>query len=147
MREQDTDGMNYYATFIEVAPDCPVSRGTVPVARGEHQTVPQLQYELLSQEPYRYTQEEVLFETHVRHKEIPKRQLAEHRDQLWAELFGKPQPCLRASMLPKKYGWGIHFDEKGKTALVPVESEEYRRFASGEEGEVTLFKAMRNRRG
>jgi hypothetical protein len=47
-------------------------------------------------------------------------------------------------MLPKKYGWGIHFNGEGKLALVPMESPEYRKFAEGAGGDVKVLAAMRN---
>jgi hypothetical protein len=31
-------------------------------------------------------------------------------------------------MLPKKYGWGIHFNEHGKIALNGTETAEYKEF-------------------
>jgi hypothetical protein len=34
---------------------------------------------------------------------------------------------MRASMLPKKYGWGVHSDAEGRLALVAVGSDSYRR--------------------
>jgi len=32
-------------------------------------------------------------------------------------LLSKPHPCLRASMLPKRYGWGVHYDGNGRITL------------------------------
>ena len=48
-------------------------------------------------------------------------------------------------MLPKKYGWGLHFDSEGRIALVPMDSAEYRAFVDGK-GVATLVTAMRNKR-
>jgi hypothetical protein len=59
--------MSTIDTFIQVAEDCPVRTGVVPTARGEAKTVAVLQYELLSQHPYGYTHEDLLFAVHVRH--------------------------------------------------------------------------------
>jgi hypothetical protein len=47
-------------------------------------------------------------------------------------------------MLPKKYGWGIHFNSEGKMALYPVDSPEYRRFVEEGKGNVKVVPAMRN---
>jgi hypothetical protein len=52
--------------------------------------------------------------------------------------------CLRASMLPKKYGWGIHFNSEGKMALVPMESPDYQSFVEGQKGKVKVLAAMRS---
>ncbi len=138
--------MCYTNSFIQVAPDCPATTGEIPVARGETKSVPVIQYELLSQHPYRFTQDELIFEVHVRHKRIPKSEVSRRRDELWKELFQKPHPCLRASMLPKRYGWGVHYDHKGRIALVATDSQEYAQFADGKCGGPKLLLAMRNKR-
>jgi hypothetical protein len=135
---------NYYDTFITVSRDCPAERGTVPPDKKSGKTKPGIEFELVANSPYVYTQEELLYEVHIRHKEIPEKELAARGTQVWDEFFQKPMPCLRASMLPKKYGWGIHFNAEGKLALIPMESHEYRRFAGGENGNVKLLAAMSN---
>ena len=137
--------MNYYDTFIRVAPDCPVSEAVVPTGRREEKSIPQIEYELLAENPYTFTQEELLFAVHVRRQGVGEGDLKARRAALWEEFFGKPRACLRASMLPKKYGWGLHFDAEGRIALVPVESEEYRAFVAGK-GVATVLAAMRNKR-
>lgn len=137
--------MSYHETFIQVAPDCPVTSAIVPVAKGAIKSVPVLEYELLSEAPYKYTQEELFFEVHVRRKAIPAREAEARREELWSELFGKPYACLRASALPKKYGWGFHFNKAGQVALVAMESDEYKTFA-GARGGVKVLTAMRSKR-
>ncbi|WJH35796.1 DUF6157 family protein [Paenibacillus sp. CC-CFT747] len=137
---------NYYNTFITVSADCPAEAGTVPAGKKAGRTKPEIEFELLSAEPYRYTQEELLYEVHVRHKEIPEEEQAAHGTRLRDEFYQKPQPCLRASMLPKKYGWGLHFDGEGRIALYPVESPDYRQYVEGKRGTVRLLAAMRNSR-
>jgi hypothetical protein len=137
--------MNYYDTFIQVAPDCPAREAVVPTGKRETKSVPQIEYELLSGSPYTFTQEEVLFAVHVERQVIGKSELKSRRAALWAEFFGKPRACLRASMLPKKYGWGLHFDSEGRVALVAMESEEYRALVGGQGG-VTVLTALRNKR-
>lgn len=137
---------NYYNTFITVSADCPADKGTVPPDRKEKKTKAGIEYALLSENPYTYTQEKLLYEVHIRHKEIPQEELAARGVEIREEFYRKPKPCFRASMLPKKFGWGIHFDQEGKMALVPMESELYRDFANGEKGEVKLLAAMRNSR-
>jgi hypothetical protein len=61
------------------------------------------------------------------------------------EFFARPQACLRASPLPKKYGWGFVFDAEGRVALCAMESAEYRRLL-GDTG-VRVLKALRSARG
>jgi hypothetical protein len=48
-------------------------------------------------------------------------------------------------MLPKKYGWGLHFDAEGRSALVAMESEAHRAFGEGK-GVGTVLTALRNKR-
>lgn len=138
---------NYYNTFITLAADCPVHCGTVPPDKKSGKTKPGVEYALLADNPYVYTQEELLYEAHVRHKDISPEELAARGKEIRDEFFQKPKPCMRASMLPKKYGWGIHFNEEGKMALVPAESALYRSFIESGGGNVQLLAAMRNSRG
>ncbi|MBO9598470.1 MAG: hypothetical protein J7559_11725, partial [Cohnella sp.] len=81
---------NYYNTFITVAPDCPAERGIVPPDKKTGKTKPGIEYEMLSRQPYTYTQEQMLFEVHARHKEIPAVELAERK----AEFYAKPTACF-----------------------------------------------------
>ena len=139
--------MNYFRTFIRVSADCPVKRSAAPVIKGERVSVAVLEYSLLSSAPYVYTQEELLFLVHVRRQGISRSAREEGgngREALWTDFFSRSRACLRASGLPKKFGWGLHFDNDGKIALVPMESEEYRRLESDER--LTQLPAMRNRR-
>ncbi len=132
---------NYYDTFIQAADDSPAGAGTVPAPKGDRKTVALIQYELLAEHPYTYTQEEVLFETHLRHKGLTPGK--EERAELWDSFFAVPKACLRASPLPKGYGWGVHFDGEGKVALYGVESEDYGKFS---ESDAKQLKAMRSKR-
>lgn len=61
------------------------------------------------------------------------------------KFFAKGQACLRTSPLAKTYGWGIHHDEKGRVALIPMESEQYNRLS--EDSSIQQVKAMRSKRG
>ena len=144
MKDSDMKDSNYYDTFILIAEDCPVVAGTAPPSRSDTPTVPELQYELLSARPYGYTQMELLFEVHLRRHDIA---LSENnRDWLWADFFSREHPCLRASPLAKRYGWGIHFDGAGKAALCGAETDAYQHFAAGLGGSLGRLKAMRNKR-
>jgi hypothetical protein len=135
---------NYYNTFITVSPDCPAEFGMVPPDKKGGRTKPSLEYELASRQPYGYTQEDLLYEVYVRHKGYSAEELAANGTEIRKAFFSKPTACLRASMLPKKYGWGIHFNEQGKMALVPRESEAYHRFASGEDAKLKVVAGMRS---
>lgn len=138
--------LNYYQTLIAVADDCPVDHAVVPAPRGGKATAATLQYEMLARAAYRYTQEDILFESWLARQEWAASLSVGEVDRQRAEFFAKPQPCLRSSPLPKKYGWGLRFDNAGKVALCPMESQEYRRVMDGEEGNVKILKALRSSR-
>lgn len=130
----------YRQTFIRVADDCPVDAAQVPPAGRTSPSIAWLQYHLITEHPYTYTSDDVLFEVHVRRAGIPPgRQEAER-----AAFFATPRACLRASPLAKRYGWGIHHDAEGKVALVPLGTEEYRRMAN--DPSLRQFTAMRSTR-
>lgn len=136
-----------YHTFVQVAQDCPVTVGVVPTAKKNAKpSIHMIQYELLSTSPYRYTLEDLIYEVHIRHKEFPVEQVEQNGDRIRAELFQKSHPCMRASMLPKKFGWGIHYDSEGKLALYGMESEQYRDYVEGTSDGSSLVFAMRNKR-
>ncbi|MEJ8545376.1 DUF6157 family protein [Brevibacillus borstelensis] len=137
---------NYYNTFIAVAPDCPATTGIIPPDKKTGKSKHSIEFELISQAPYCYTQEELLYEVHIRHKNIPEAELAERGAEIRAEFFSKPKACMRASALPKKFGWGIHFNDMGKMALIPVDSPEYKEYAQGANGKLQVLAAMRNQR-
>ncbi|MEM6991503.1 MAG: DUF6157 family protein [Myxococcota bacterium] len=135
---------NYTDTFITVAADCPETAG-VPPRETAKPSVALRTFKMLVASPYRYTSDEVIFEVFADRKGIPKRQRAAAR----REFFSKGQPCLRASDLGKRYGWGIHFDSEGRAALYGVESSEYRKLAKGQGPDRTQLevrRAMRSRR-
>lgn len=111
---------NYSNTFIEVADDCKVENGKIPPEKQE-KTIARMQYELIHDQPYQYTSDEVLFAIYAARNGI---EAAEHEAK-WAEFFAKGQPCLRSSPLGKSYGWGIHFDSTAKVAIYGRESAEY----------------------
>lgn len=119
-------GLNYYDTFIEVAGDCPVTKAEIPQPKGGKKTQVLLEYEMIANHPYKYTEEDVSFETYALRHDIPKATWPAERKKYLAE----DHPCLRGSALGKRYGWGIHNDAEGRVALVPVESAAYKKFAA-----------------
>ncbi|MGI9542084.1 MAG: DUF6157 family protein [Cyclobacteriaceae bacterium] len=131
---------NYLNTFIEIAEDCPASSGELPPIKGEKKSVANLQFEMLYENPYKFTSDDVLYTVFATRKEIPDGELEEQREIF----FSKGQPCFRASPLTKRYGWGIHSNEEGKIAMYGAETKEYKTFAKSEKLEVV--KAMRSKR-
>jgi hypothetical protein len=133
-------------TFVLVARDCPVSTSVVPVAKTANPPVHVIQYELLTSRPYTLTLEDLIFETYIRREGIAKGEARARAEQIRAELFRKPHACMRASALPKKYGWGVHYDSAGRLALFAMESTEYKQFAQGKMSGVKLVAALRSKR-
>lgn len=131
---------NYHNAFIEVAEDCPVQTAEIPPQRGDKLSVANYQFDMIHNTPYQYTSDEIIFKIHVIRKETPKNFLNEEKENF----FSKGQPCFRASTLAKRYGWGFHYNEEGKVAIYPVESQEYQQFLNDETLEHR--KAMRSKR-
>lgn len=131
---------NYENTFIEVADDCPALSGEIPPVKSDKRTVANIEFELVHKHPYKYTSDEVLFQVYAERNELTKSELKEAR----AAFFSKGQPCLRASPLTKRYGWGVHNNAEGKIALYGRETAEYRKYAADKK--LTIVKAMKSRR-
>jgi hypothetical protein len=136
--------MNYFNTFISVAPDTNTKIGTVPPKREGSKSIAALEHEIIAGKPYKFTQEDVQFSVYALRKAIPALTLKTQRAELWKEFFYKPMACLRASPLPKLYGWGFHFNTEGKVALVAIESAEYKDFLN--RADITQIRAMRSKR-
>ena len=134
--------MNYLDTFILVAEDCLAERGIIPITKeGKPRSHHAIQYAVMMENPYELTQEDILFLVYAERNSISHEDTATR-----ANFFEKNHPCLRASALPKKYGWGVHFDSEGKAALYSRDSSDYKIFASGQKEGLKLVKAMRNKR-
>jgi len=115
---------NYIDTFMEIAEDCPVETSEVPPVRDSGKTVANLEYELLSENPYQYSSDEVKFLVHTIRNNIPEKKFTEERKAY----FSKSLACFRTSSLTKRYGWGLHYDSDGKMALVEFGSTAYKKF-------------------
>ncbi len=131
---------NYYNTFIEIAEDCKTDKGEMPPIKGEKKTVANLQFDILYENPYKYTSDEVLFDVFAIRKEFEKGEMDEQREYY----FSKGRPCFRASPLTKSYGWGIHSNEEGKIAIYGAETKEYKKFLADDS--IKKVKAMRSKR-
>jgi hypothetical protein len=137
--EREPD-VNYYDTLIEVADDCPVAEAQVPRARGAKKTKALVEFELLVNRPYEYTEEDIAFETYAVLHDIPKATWPVERDKF----LSKGHPHLRVSALPKRYGWGVHNNPEGKIALIAVESRLYKQLLN--DPRITKIKAFRSSR-
>ncbi len=135
-----THTTNYINTFIAVAEDCPARVGEVPPVKGDSRSVANIQFEMVSQSPYSYTSDEILFHCYATKKGLAESEL-EHEKEMF---FSKGQPCLRSSPLTKRYGWGIHSNEEGKVALYGMETGEYEVYVKGKD--LKVVKAMRSKK-
>lgn len=131
---------NYFNTFIEIAEDSPVAEGEVPPVKGDKKTVANLQFDMVFDNPYKYTSDDVLFSVFAMRKEIPNAELEEQRKIF----FSKGQPCFRSSPLTKRYGWGIHSDADGKIAMYGSDTEKYKELVA--DSTIAKTKAMRSKR-
>lgn len=133
--------MSYRNTFIRIAADCPEQEGVEPPVRGGKKPVHLIHLELLRAKPYHFTHEALVAEGELRREPST----GETRKEILARLRTKPIPCLRTSPLAKRYGWGIHFDKKGKIAAYPAGSAEYAKLATDPElGQVLAMRSKRD---
>jgi len=132
--------INYISTFIEVAEDCPATSAEIPPCNEDKKTIAYMQYEMIFNEPYRYSSDDVLFHIHAVKKKIATDCLEEERNNF----FSKGQPCMRSSPLAKRYGWGIHSNSQGKIAIYPVDSLEYQKYRS--DASVVRMKALKSKK-
>ncbi|MCA0364915.1 MAG: DUF6157 family protein [Bacteroidetes bacterium] len=133
-----THTTNYFDTFIEIAEDTKAACGEKPKSKGDSRTVAEMQYEMISRNPYRFTSDEVLFEIFAKRNDVPETEKENARNAY----FSKGQACFRASPLTKTYGFGVHFDAEGKMAIYPMESEQYEKFIN--DNAIKKLKAMRS---
>jgi hypothetical protein len=137
--------MKIFNTFVLVAEDCPAQTSAVPPTRSGRETIAVLQYKLLRERPHRLTLEDLIFEVYLARNQISADERKARGAQIRAELFSRSHACMRASPLTKSYGWGAHYDDKGRLAIIARESAEYARLARAKD--LTVVKAMRNSRG
>ena len=128
---------NYFNTFIEIADDSPTEVGEIPPIKQEAKTVANIQFEMVSKNPYKFTSDDVLFQVFAIRKDLTKSEYKEAREQF----FSKGQPCFRASPLTKRYGWGVHYDKEGRIAIYSAESAEYRKMVKDKT--LKVIKAMK----
>ncbi|WP_427071095.1 DUF6157 family protein [Lysinibacillus fusiformis] len=132
--------MSYKNTFIKISEDSEVTSAVTPVPRNNKPTIASIEFDLIRHNPYKYTEEDVQFQTYLIKNQIDSDSL----DEIRKNFFQKSKACFRASPLVKKYGWGIHYDDEGKLALYDVNSEEYEQFLHLDL--ITLLNGMRSKR-
>ncbi len=129
---------NYVDTFIEVSEDTKASKGMGPISKSHKKTIAEIQFNLLAKNPYKFTSDDIIFQTFAEKNDLPISQYKKAREQF----FLKGQPCLRTSPLTKTYGFGIHNNYDGKIALYGMETEEYQNLIIDKK--IKKIKALRN---
>lgn len=132
--------MSYKNTLITIPEDSKVSSAKVPVIRNEKPTIAYIEHDLINNNPYKFTQEDVQFKTYL----IKNQMEAENAAELREQFFSKSKACFRASPLVKNYGWGIHYNNQGKIAIYDVNSEMYNQLLK--QDDITKLKGMRSKR-
>ena len=96
--------------LILVAEDSKVDKAFKP-HKSNPKTIARITFEVLIENPYKYTEEELRIEVHV---------VRRKRKDLKLDSYN-----IKRSPLLQKYGWGIHRDQDGKLALISVNSDKY----------------------
>ncbi len=135
MKLHSTDYIN---TFIEIAEDSTAVNGEVPPTKGDAKTIANMQFDMVKNNPYKFTSDDVFFQVFADRNDLSKSEYKEAK----AQFFSKGQPCFRASPLTKRYGWGVHSNAEGKIALYACESAEYEKLAGDKS--LKVIKAMKS---
>jgi len=131
---------NYYNTFILIADDCKADVGIVPPLNADKQSIANIQFDIIINNPYTYTSDDVLFIVLTRKLDL----IEDDYEDARRRFFSKGQACLRSSPLTKRYGWGIHCNEFGKVSIFGVETDKYQELLN--DSTVTKIKALRSSR-
>lgn len=138
------ESVDYVDTFITIAPDA-TGQVSEPRPRGGKPTVASATWELIHDAPYRHTAGDVIFTVWADRQGVPDADRAAAR----ADYYAVGRPCLRASDLGKRYGWGVHADSHGRLAVYPAGTPEYESLAAGRAPDgtaVQVVQAMRSGR-
>ena len=131
---------NYIETFISVSEDSPAIAAEIPPSKNGVKTIAGVQYELIKNNPYKYTSDDVIFAVYAQRNGIETEEMQAEREKF----FSKGQACLRSSPLVKRYGWGVHSNSEGRVAIYSIESKEYREFSNDKS--LKQLKGMRSKR-
>lgn len=137
--------MAYIDTLIKIAPDSTANEAVIPENKRPKKTLHLIQYELLTEKPYHYTHDELVFKVHCIRKNITDEELAINEEDIRADFFKKGHPCMRASALTKKYGWGAHYNDEGKIAIFPMESADYESLSENVSKTIFAMRASRKK--
>ena len=76
---------NYLNTFIEVAEDCPIIAGEIPPQKNNEKTVANIQFEMMSSNPYKYTSDDVIFSVFAIKNNVSKKDIDKEREKFFSK--------------------------------------------------------------
>jgi hypothetical protein len=83
-----------------------------PISKTKKETVKEVVYRVLKDNPYKYKQHALFVEVHFNIRQKTELNIIKYK--------------LQRSDLCSLLGWGIHGNQEGELGLVPVESSEYK---------------------
>ena len=131
--------MAYTNTLILISDDCPTATALDPSRNRDTRTRAEIEFDLLQAQPHHFDHKAFTHRVHVEYK-------GQSGDTPLAfdEFHAKGQPCMRASALVKRFGWGAHYDGEGRISLVAADGPDYARLAASDD--IKTLKGMRNKR-
>lgn len=69
---------NYKNTFIETSEDIPVSKAEIPPVK-RNRTLADIQFEMITEHPYKFTSDDVMFECYAQKNDISLKDRADAR--------------------------------------------------------------------
>ncbi|WP_286185184.1 DUF6157 family protein [Bacillus sp. SD075] len=84
--------MSYKNTLITISEDSKVTSAKVPVIRNGKPTIAYIEYDLMNNNPYKFTQDDVQFKTYLIKNQIEE----ENADELREQFFFKIQGLLQS---------------------------------------------------
>jgi hypothetical protein len=75
---------NYFDTFIEVAEDTKAELGTKPPTK-ENKTIAEMQFELVSKNPYKFTSDDVFFQIYADRNDLTEAEYKQAREQFFSK--------------------------------------------------------------
>lgn len=116
--------------LITISEDSPTKIAVVPVSKRKSKTLPQMYFEELKAQPYKYTEQELAKRIHHDLRNMPHLKIENYN--------------IKRSPLLERFGWGIHVDGAGRLGLVGCDSEKYLQFLQNPD--IKKVKAYRTRK-
>ena len=105
--------MSTNEVLIKVAEDTPVDHAIDPPDRDLNKSIARITFEVLIENPYRYSEMELFNEVHF---------VRRNRRDLKINSYS-----IKRSRLCQEFGWGIHRNKEGKLALIAMDSDKYQK--------------------